>query len=91
MLEYINSQEILTKQEAKNKYSTKYFKYIPVHLDMCQQDKTTVRVIYIADREHELNDTPRKAESGEIMSRSWGSKIKQEGLRIGVIVKDGGT
>jgi len=72
MIKKTNNNEVLTKGEAQEKYAKLYFRYLEIERHGNQYDKKKIVVVYTADTEKEIYESPNHDENGNYLSVSEG-------------------
>jgi len=64
MIKKTNNNEIITLEEAREKYAKLYFRYFQVESNLYQPNETKIIVVYTADTEKEIYASPQYDDNG---------------------------
>ncbi|MCL2621354.1 MAG: hypothetical protein FWD97_10520 [Defluviitaleaceae bacterium] len=87
MLTKIETQEIMTHKQARDKYPDKYFHFVITEkVDGWENDLGYV--LYIYDEEKDMRGIPRHELKGKVIARTFGTEA-EKGIQLGGIEVDG--
>ncbi|MCL1995433.1 MAG: hypothetical protein FWG63_04420 [Defluviitaleaceae bacterium] len=64
MIKKTNNNEIITLEEAQEKYAKLYFRYFQIESNLSQPGETKIVVVYTADTEEEIYASPQYDDNG---------------------------